>query len=151
MGLGISSKVTSLHDGGDKIVCTTSLERIGEAVARALLPEHVQDTANKPIYVYSAAVSDRKMTSIVSNLTGIEFKENNQSIDTMTEDAYAAHGKGDMSKDMVFYIPFCFGDGYGGDFRYTASNEMLGLKEMTDGELGASVKAWLKEKDTSQA
>ena len=151
MGPGISSKVTSLHDGGDKIVCTTSLERIGEAVAKALLPEHAEETKNKPIYVYSAAISERKMTSIVSKLTGIVFKENVQSIDDITKDAFAAHEKGDMSKNMVFYIPFCFGDGYGGDFRYMASNEMLGLKEMSDEELEGSIKGWLKKRDTRKA
>lgn len=43
--------------------------------------------------------------------------------------------KGDTSKMMNFYVPFCFGDGYGGDFRSEAWNEKLGLKEMSDSEL----------------
>ncbi len=145
IGPGLSSKVTSLHDGGDKIVCTTTLERIGEGVARSLLPEHAEATKNKTIYVYSAVMSERKMTSLVSKLAGIDFKEDNQSIEAITKDAFEALEKGDMSKKQNFYIPFCFGDGYGGDFRYLASNELLGLKEMTDAEVEDLVKGFIEE------
>jgi hypothetical protein len=150
MGPGLSSKVTALHDGGDKIVCTTTLERIGEGVARSLLPEYAETTKNKPIYVYSAPVTERKVTTLVSKLTGIDFKEDNQSIEAITKGAFAAIEKGDLSKNQSLYIPYCFGDGYGGDFRYLASNESLGLKEMTDAELEDTVKGWLKEMDAKK-
>lgn len=151
MGTGLSSKVTTLHDGGDKIVCTSTLERIGEGVARSLLPEYVKATKNKPIYVYSATVSERKMTALVSKLTGIDFKEKHLSIDAITKDALEAYGKGDESKKSNFYIPFCFGDGYGGDYRYLASNELLGLKEMTDAEVEEMVKGFITEMQANKA
>jgi hypothetical protein len=151
MGAGLSSKVTTLHDGGDKIVCTTTLERIGEAVARSLLPEFAEATKNKPIYVYSAPMSERKMTNLVSKLAGIEFTEKNLSIDAITKDAFEAYEKGDQSKNASFYIPFCFGDGYGGDYRYLASNELLGLKEMSDAEVEETVKGFIKEMEASKA
>lgn len=151
MGTGLSSKVTTLHDGGDKIVCTSTLERIGEGVARSLLPEHAEATKNKPIYVYSTTMSERKMTTLASKLAGIYFKENNLSIDAITQDAFKAYEKGDESKKSNFYIPFCFGDGYGGDYRYSASNELLGLKEMTDAEVEEMVKGFIKEMQANKA
>jgi hypothetical protein len=120
-------------------------------VAGVLLSEHVEATKNKPIYVYSTTVSERKLTKLVSKLTGIEFKENKMSIERVTKDAFEAVKKGDQSKMANFYVPFCFGEGYGGDFRYMASNKMLGLKEMTDAELEDMIKGWLKEMEANKA
>jgi hypothetical protein len=145
MGPSPKNKVTNLHDGGEKIVCSSTLTRIAEGVARSLLPQNVEYTKNKPIYVYSAAISEKKMTAIVEKIMGVKFEEKDNSIEAVTKDAFASFEKGDMSKMMSFYIPFCFGDGYGGDFRSEASNEKLGLKEMTDEELEATVRGWLKE------
>jgi NmrA-like family len=145
LGPGIVSKTATIHDSGDQIVCTSTIERIGEAVAKSLLPEHAEATRNKPIYIYSAAVSERQVTKLASKLTGIEFKEKHLSIETITREAFEAVEKGDMSKMGNFYVPFCFGDGYGGDFRDRAANEMLGLKEMTEAELEETMKGWLKQ------
>lgn len=150
MGPEIASKTTAIRDGGEQVVCTSTLERIGEAVAKSLLPEHAEATKNKPIYIYSTAVSQRQLTKLASKLTGIEFKENHLSIEKITKEAFEAYGKGDMSKKMDFYVLFCFGEGYGGDFRYMASNEMLGLKEMTEVEMEEMMKGWLKEMETNK-
>ena len=98
-----------------------------------------------PIYIYSAAVSERQMHDVVKKITAIEFEEVHVSIDAVIKETQEAMQKGDMSKMMNFYLPFCFGKGYGGDFRDIASNETLGLKKMTDEELEESVKAILKE------
>jgi hypothetical protein len=150
MGPSVASRTTTIHDSGDQIVATSTLERIGEAVAKVLLPEHAEATKNMPIYVYSTTVTERKVTNIVSKLTGIEFQENRMSIETVTKDAFEAVEKGDRSKMGDFYIPFCFGEGYGGDFRYMASNDMLGLQEMSDAELEEMIKGWLKETEVNK-
>jgi len=126
------------------------MERIGEAVARSLLPENAETTKNKPIYVYSAPMSERKMTELAQKLTGIQFEEKRSGIEAATKEAFKALEKGDRSKMRDFYIPFCFGDGYGGDFRDMASNEMLGLKEIGDAEVEEVVKGWLKETDVNK-
>ena len=63
----------------------------------------------------------------------------------MVKEAEEAMHKGDTSKMMNFYVPFCFGEGYGGDFRDIASNEAFKLNEMSDKELEEAVKAILKE------
>jgi hypothetical protein len=145
MGPSVNSRTTAIHDSGDQIVATTTLERIGEAVAKVLLPEYAEATKNMPIYVYSTTVSERKVTNIVSKVTGIEFQEKRLSIETVTKEAFEAVEKGDRSKMGAFYIAYCFGEGYGGDFRYMASNDMLELQEMSDAELEEMIEGWLKE------
>jgi hypothetical protein len=39
------------------------------------------------------------------------------SIETVTKQVFETVEKGDQSKIMGFNVPFCFGEGYGGDFR----------------------------------
>jgi hypothetical protein len=144
MGPSIQTKTAILHDGGEQIVCGSTLKRIGEGVAKSLSAEHAAETKNQSVYVYSAPLSEKKVTQVVSKITGIEFQEKNISIESVIKDAYAAIEKGDMSKMMSLYIPFCFGDGYGGDFRKQSWNERLGLKEMNDVELEATLRKALK-------
>lgn len=144
MGPNVKSKTAILHDGGKAIVCGSTLQRIGEGVAKSLSSEHAAETKNQSVYVYSAALSEKKVTDIVSKITEIKFEETEVSIESVTKDAYEAIEKGDMSKMMSLYIPFCFGEGYGGDFRDMAWNESLGLNEMNDGELEAVLRKGLK-------
>lgn len=144
-GPNFNNRTVTYHDGGHKIVCTTTLHRIAEAVAQVLKPEHMEATRNKPIYIYSAPMSERKMHDVVKRITGIEFEEVHVSIDAVVKETQEAMRKGDTSKMMNFYLPFCFGEGYGGDFRDIASNETLKLKEMSDEELEEGVKMLLKE------
>jgi len=145
MGPGLKKKVTTYHDGGEKIVGTTSLERIGEAVAKVLLPEYSAATKNQPVYVYSTGMSEKKMTGIVEKISGAKFEEVNVGVEEVTKVAFEAFQKGDMSKMMYFYVAFCYGEGYGGDFRGMAWNERLGLKEMTEAEIEEYVGGWLKK------
>ncbi|KAL3426304.1 isoflavone reductase family protein [Phlyctema vagabunda] len=144
MGPNVKTKTATFHDGGDKVVCTSTLERIGEGVAKVLSAEHAEATKNQPIYVYTAAVTERKITDIISKITGTEFETMDVSIDAVTKAAYEALEKGDTSKMMSFYIPFCFAEEYRGDFRYQAWNEKLGLPVLTDTELEETVRGWLK-------
>lgn len=120
---------------GDRGVCTSTLEWTAEGVARVLSSERSEAMKNKPIYIYSAPVSERKVTSIVSKIKETEFKETDLSIDAITKEAFKALEKGDKSTNMNFYAPFCYEEGYGGDSRYQAWNEKLGLRGITDGEL----------------
>ncbi len=151
LGPNLKAKTANYHDGGHKIVATSTLERIAEGVAASLLPENVVKTKNKPAYIYSAALSERKVADIVSKLIGgVTFEENDLSIEKITKDAFAAYEGGDRSHNFGFYIPFCFGDGYGGDFRDISMNKDLGLKEMSDAEVENLFTSFLKEMGFSQ-
>ena len=145
MGANLQVRTALFHDGGDKIVCTSTLDRIGETVAKILAPEHAEDTKNKSIYTYSAPVSERKITNIIAKVTGFDFPATNASVEEITKDTFAAFEKGDNSRNMQFYIPYCWGDEYGGDFRGQAWNQKLGLKELSDEELEGLFRGWLSK------
>ncbi|KAG9236288.1 hypothetical protein BJ875DRAFT_397547 [Amylocarpus encephaloides] len=142
VGPNLKNQTTTFHDGGNNIVCTSTLERIGESVAKVLATEHLESTKNKPVYTYSAAVSERKMTDVFAKIKGITFEETEVSIESVTKAAFEALEKGDMSKFMDFYIPFCFDPEYHGDFRDIAWNDKLGLPVMTDEELEELARGW---------
>lgn len=143
MGPNLKTSTTIYHDGGEAFVATSTLDRIGEGVARSLLPENAEKTKNKPVYVYSTALSEKKMTQIVSKLSGTEFKVDNQTLKSAMDVGYKGLELGNYGMVMAFYIPFCFQAEYGGDFRKQAMNEELGLNEMSESEVENMVKGWL--------
>ena len=145
-GPNAKKKLTTYHDGGNRIVCTSTLERIAEGVEKALSAEHAAATRNKPVYVYSAAMSERRMTTLTAkaiNAEPADFKERHVSVEAMTAAAFEAVGRGDMSKMMDFYVTFMYGEGYRGDFRDYAWNERFGLEELDEGDLVRLVKSWV--------
>jgi len=144
MGPNLKSKTAIYHDGGEALVASSTLERIGEGVARSLLPEHTAKTKNRPIYIYSTVLSEKKMTEIMSKLTGLEFKIENQTIKGAMDVGYEGLKTGNRGMIMAMYVPFCFAPEYEGDFRKIAMNEQLGLKEMSDSEVEEMVKEWLE-------
>ena len=143
LGPNVKTKTVTFHDGGDNLACTTTLEQIAKGVAQAL--KHPEQTRNKPIYVHSVAMSERKMYDIVKKITGMDFQEKNVSIDAVIKDTQEAMDKGDMSTMMNWYLPFIFRGEYGCDFRNSSANKMLGLKEMDEEELENAVRSKLKD------
>lgn len=144
-GPHVKSRTAVYHDGGDRVVCTTSLDRIAEAVAKVISPEHAEKTKNKPIYVYTAAVTERKLTEMATKLTGIQFKVQDASTQEALERGYEGVMEGDQRKIMSFYMPLMFGSEYGGDFRDRAWNEQLGLPVLDDAGIEEVLSGWLKE------
>lgn len=144
-GPHVKSRTAIYHDGGDRVVCTSSLDTIAEAVAKVLLPEHVGETKNKPVYVYTAAVTERKLTEMATKLTGIQFMVQDASTQEALKLGYEGVKEGDQSKIMSFYMPLMFGSEYGGDFRDTAWNRRLGLPTLDDAGIEEVLSGWLKE------
>ncbi|KAM0248670.1 hypothetical protein ACHAQJ_009377 [Trichoderma viride] len=144
-GPHVESKTAIYHDGGDRVVCTSSLETIAQAVAKALSPEHTAETRNKPVYVYTAAVTERKLTQMATEITGVQFKVRNVSVEDAIKVGYEGLKEGDNGKIMSFYKALMFGKEYGGDFRDIAWNDKLGLATMNDAEVEGTLKEWFKE------
>jgi hypothetical protein len=107
------------------------------------------ETKNKPVYVYSTLISERKMTEIVSKITGIEFdikqadvqKEADAYLETLKSGKEPANPMARFS----LYMLMMYGPGFGGNYKDTAMNETLGLRVMDDKELEESVARWLKK------
>jgi hypothetical protein len=68
-------------------------------------------TRNKAVYVYSAAMSERKMTRLAEKFSGLNFEEKKSNIETVTREAFESLEKGDKSKMMNFIFHFVLGRG----------------------------------------
>ena len=170
LGVDAPNKRVTYYDGGHRAVCTSTLERIAEAVAKCLTPEHWAETCNQAVYVYSTVLSQRQATHLLAQAMDLNsvggssggdngdgdadadadgddgrlFDSTEVSIDTVIQDAYDGMAKGDKSAMWKLYVPFCYGDGYGGDFRDMAWNKRLGLPSLTDGEVIEMFRQWLQ-------
>jgi hypothetical protein len=104
LGPSLRSKKATFHDGGEKVCCTTSTEDIGKAVA--LMLEHHEETKNKPVYVYSTLISEKKMTSIVAKLTGVDFEIQNADMQKDADEYLAGlkEDKADPNKKFSLYF-----------------------------------------------
>ncbi|EKG16989.1 NmrA-like protein [Macrophomina phaseolina MS6] len=151
LGPNLAEKKAVFHNGGDNYVGVSRLSDIGVAVAKVLSPEHFKETENQPVYIYSAAITQRYLTRLAAEVTGIDFGtvEDGRIADVDTDDmvrmADEKVAKGDMSAIFLYYFQIMFGRGYGGDFRNIAWNERLGLKTLTEEELKDFIRQTAKE------
>ncbi|KAL1629108.1 hypothetical protein SLS56_005551 [Neofusicoccum ribis] len=135
LGPSIAQKTAVFHNGGDNVVGTSRLSDIAIAVAKVLDPAHFEETANTSIYMYSAAISERYLTQLASEVAGVEFKVSHVDTEDLTREADAGLEKGDGSKMFYYYFQMMYGKGYGGDTRHMSWNERLGLKTMSEDDI----------------
>lgn len=145
MGPRLQSKTATFHNGGDIPVCATSTDDIAKAVALVL--QHPDETRNKPVYVYSALVTERKVTDIASKLTGIEFKIVQADIQKGADEYFEKLEKGENDPRLRFnlYFLMMYGPGYGGNYADIAMNKMLGLRVMDNAEIERKIGDWLED------
>jgi len=144
LGPNIKTKTALFHDGGDVACCTTSRDDIAEAVKLVL--QHPEETNNKPVYVYSALVTERQVTDIVSKLTGIQFEIKHTSAQKDADAYFEAVKKGENDPHMRFnlYFLMMYGAGFGGNYTDVAMNKTIGLKVMDDAEIERNIGDWLE-------
>ncbi|KAL5584336.1 hypothetical protein FOVSG1_013725 [Fusarium oxysporum f. sp. vasinfectum] len=142
LGPNLGQRKATFHNGGHKVIGPSRLPDIGSAVAKILDPIHFAETANQPVYIYSAAVSERLLTDLAAKVTGIDFgtvedgKIVNIDVGELIRDTDEKLKKGDMSGMFNYYFQMMYGEGYGGtDFKKLSWNERLGLKTMTEKDL----------------
>lgn len=145
LGPNVRNKKATFHDGGDIGTCTTSTEDIAKAVVAIL--QHPEETRNRPNYVYSALITERQITKVVSKLTGIDFAIDKVDIHQQAKEYFdaVANGEASPAQQFALYFVMMYGKGYGGDYRDIAMNEKLGLRVMNDEEIEQSVKQWLEK------
>ncbi|KAJ4236984.1 hypothetical protein NW759_000108 [Fusarium solani] len=142
LGPNLREKKATFHNGGNNMIGTTTLPDIATAVAKVLDSAHFAETANQPVYIYSAAVSERLLTELASKVTGIDFgtvedgRIADLDVDELVRDSDEKRSKGDMSGMFNYYYQMMYGKGYGGtDFKELSWNDRLGLKSMTEEDI----------------
>lgn len=147
LGPNLQLKKAVFHNGGHNVVGSTLLPDIGTAVAKILDPSHFAETTNQPVYIHSAAISERMMTDLAAKVTGIDFgtvedgKIVDLNVDELVREADEKLMNGDRSAMFNYYFQMMYGKGYGGtDFEKLSWNERLGLKVMTEKDIEEAIR-----------
>lgn len=138
LGPNPMSKKAVFHDGGDKQVATSTLSDIATAIVKLLSDDSkFEAAANQPVYICSAIVTERRLTQLVSDVTGIEFgTPENVSVKELIQLSDEKLKQGDKSVIINYYYQMMYGEGYmGGDFMHFNWNERLSLRFMSEQEI----------------
>ncbi len=140
------------YDGGDIAYSATTLPTIAKAVVGTL--KNLEATKNKAFYIQDTAISPKKLLSFLKKHTpGVEWKVEQRNTEEMEKKSYAQLAAGDFSDPFLwsaFVRTAMFGPGYGGNFK-NLSNDLFGIKEMTDAEIDAMVKQAVEEGSKTSA
>lgn len=152
LGPNLAEKKATFHDGGDKMIGASLLPDIGTALVKILEPGNFEETANKAVYFYSAAVSERLLTRLATEVTGIDFGSVEDgrildlNVDNMVREADERLAKGDKSAFISYYFPMMYSKGYGGtDFKELSWNERLGLRILSEDDLKSLIRKTAQE------
>lgn len=153
LGPNLAQKKAVFHNGGDNMVGASRLSDIGISVAKVLDAPHFDETANQPVYMYSTVISERYLTQLASEVTGIDFGSveggtiPNLDTEQLIREADEKLARGDMSAMFLYYFQMMYGKGYEGDTTQISQSwiERLGLKTMTEDDLKEAIRAAAKE------
>ncbi|PYH99773.1 NAD(P)-binding protein [Aspergillus ellipticus CBS 707.79] len=142
LGPNPMAKKAVFHDGGDKTIAVSTLSDIATAIAKILEQDSkFEAAANQPVYICSAAVTERRLTKMVAEVTGIDFGTPEEvSVKELIAASAEKLKQGDKSAMVSYYFQMMYGEGYkGGDFMEFNWNERLGLRFMSEQELKDTV------------
>ncbi|KAI4721002.1 NAD(P)-binding protein [Aureobasidium sp. EXF-10727] len=129
---------TQINDNGDSVHSFTLLSDIGKAVAGIL--NRPEETKNRGVYVQTAALSQNQALKIAQKVNP-DFKAETENVDLaqVEKNAYAELSKenGDIGSAMLGFIKISiFKDGYGNLWDEKNDNELLGVKGLSEAEVG---------------
>ena len=143
--MNLKEKSINLYDGGDNVFSATSLSTIAKAVTGVLI--HLDETANRAVYVQDTATTLKKLAAMGKKAVGADgWKETVVPVSEVLEEAWAELKK-DAPDPTVsaynFVRAIIWGEGYGSHFQ-KLDNELLGLKQMSDAEVQNMVSSLAK-------
>lgn len=134
--MNVKGKSINLYDGGDRVFSTTSLPAIGKSVVGVL--QNLDATKNRAVYVQEAATTLKSLLAIAKKVTGSDgWKEEVVPIDDLLAKAWEELKKEKPNPDAFVYnfiFASIWGEGYGSHFQ-DLDNDLLGIKQLNDGEL----------------
>ncbi|KAL6876959.1 NAD(P)-binding protein [Trichoderma novae-zelandiae] len=141
--VNVPERTAVIYNGGDVPFSATNLDTVGRAVVGVI--EHLPETANRPVYIHDAVVTQNQLIGHAKEKDGREWKITHKSTEEMRLSSLAQLAKGNT--DWSVLQPFVFssiaGVGYGADFSDHLDNELLGLKGLTEAEVRELVESLL--------
>ncbi|KAA8908373.1 hypothetical protein FN846DRAFT_945658 [Sphaerosporella brunnea] len=140
LGVNVKEKSAKLYDGGERYFSTSLLSDVAKAVVGVL--KHPEETKNKMIYVYSARLKQKVLVAAYEKALGIKLEVTEVSTEALEKASYDKIAKGDLQGFTDQIVRALLGEGYGGDFGlYEDSNELFGIKQVSEAELEEIIKA----------
>lgn len=138
--LNVKGKSAQLLDGGDRVFSATTLSGVGKAVAGVL--KHPDETKNRAVYVQETATTLKDLLEKAKKAAGPD----GWTVEEVPVANLIAAANEELKKPnpnpAVWAYPYVkaaiWGEGYGSHFE-KLDNELLGIKELSDGELQALV------------
>ncbi|CAD0089019.1 unnamed protein product [Aureobasidium vineae] len=129
---------TQINDNGNSVHSFTLLSDVGKAVAGIL--NHPEETKNRGVYVQTVALSQNQALKIAQKVNP-DFKAETEKVDLaqVEKNAYAELSKenGDIGSAMLDFVKISiFKDGYGNLWSEKNDNELLGVKGLSEAEIG---------------
>ncbi|KAL6809854.1 hypothetical protein V8C40DRAFT_284612 [Trichoderma camerunense] len=127
----------TIYDDGNLPWSTTTLATISKAVVS--LMSHLEETKNRHVYIHDAVVTQNKIIEIAKRIDGKDWELTYVDSAAALEEAEVEYRKADSDykKGLMPLLHISvLGKGYGGDFSGRLDNELLGIKLMSDEELG---------------
>lgn len=146
LGFDLNNKTAKIWDDGNTTWSTTNLALIGEALVKAFLPEHVEETRNQTIFISSHTATQNKILAALEKATGEKFKVETVDGKKLLEESSARVKSGNFQVPDIYAIiqsvGFSADLGNLSDHSKKSWNEKLGLQE--DEDLEADVKRILR-------
>ncbi|KAL6828861.1 hypothetical protein J3E69DRAFT_379540 [Trichoderma sp. SZMC 28015] len=127
----------TIYDDGNLPWSTSTLATISKAVAS--LMSHLEETKNRHVYIHDAVVTQNKIIEIAKRIDGKDWELTYVDSAAVLEEAQVEYRKADSDykKGLMPLLHISvLGKGFGGDFSGRLDNELLGIKLMSDEELG---------------
>ncbi|KAF4999629.1 hypothetical protein FDECE_11446 [Fusarium decemcellulare] len=134
-GIDIKSRKAEIWDSGNVKASTSTLKRVGDAVAELLsLPkEELVKYKNKPFYISSFCISQRDMLESVQRATGTtdaDWEIKHKDIAELTRECDERLKKGDWIAAIPKLYSSMFRDGLGGNYSHKVVDmERLGFTQ----------------------
>ncbi|EGR48435.1 uncharacterized protein TRIREDRAFT_62359 [Trichoderma reesei QM6a] len=141
--VNVPERTAIIYNGGDVPFSATNLGTIGKAVVGII--EHLPETANRPVYIHDAVVTQNQLIRYAKEKDGREWEITHKSTEEMRLSALdqVAKGNTDWSVLQAFVFSSFLGEGYGVDFSDCLDNELLGVKGLTEEEVRKLVESLL--------
>ena len=146
--LDVKNRSITLFDGGESKFSTTTLATVAKAVVSVF--ENLEKTENRAVYIHDAVVTQKQLLEMakradpekkpwdLKTATTAETRDN--AMQTLAGNPTPEELGGAM---VNLLYPSVLAEGYGGDFSGRTDNALLGLKGMSDEELGRVVATYL--------
>ena len=129
--INLAQRTAILHDGGDVLFSCTSLGDVAKAVLGVL--NNQEETANRLLYIQSAAVTQNQLMQYAQGRDGREWSLQRKDVKDVMQESLGKLEQGDDQAAMDGFCRVAMWDpSYGGNFSNHLDNELLGLRGLDE-------------------